>query len=209
VTEKLEIRDGDALLVVDVQNDFCAGGALEVPAGDEVVPVANRLAERFDLLVLTQDWHPPGHASFASSHAGKEPMETIEMPYGPQILWPDHCMPGTKGAEFHPDLNTLAASLIVRKGRNPNVDSYSGFYENDKETSTGLGGYLRDKAVRRVVLVGLATDFCVRATALDARREGFETLVVEDGVRGIDADGSLEQAWKRMAEAGVLRVRET
>jgi nicotinamidase/pyrazinamidase len=209
VTEKLEIRDGDALLVVDVQNDFCPGGALEVSAGNEVVPVANRLAERFDLVVLTQDWHPPGHASFASSHAGKKPMETIEMPYGSQVLWPDHCMPGTRGAEFHPDLNTLAASLIVRKGHNPKVDSYSGFYENDKETSTGLVGYLKDKAVRRVVLVGLATDFCVQFTALDARREGFEALVVDEGVRGIDANGSLAQAWKRMAEAGVQRVRES
>jgi nicotinamidase/pyrazinamidase len=195
--------------VVDVQNDFCPGGALAVPQGDEVVPVANRLAERFDLVVLTQDWHPPGHASFASSHAGKEPLETIEMPYGPQILWPDHCMPGTRGAEFHPGLNTLVAALIVRKGRHPQVDSYSGFYENDKETSTGLGGFLKDKAVRRVVLVGLATDFCVQATALDARREGFETLVVEEGVRGIDTDGSLEAAWKDMAEAGVKRVTET
>jgi nicotinamidase/pyrazinamidase len=209
VSEKLEAREGDALMVVDVQNDFCAGGALAVPDGDAVVPVANRLAERYGLVVLTQDWHPPGHSSFASSHAGHDAFETIEMPYGPQTLWPDHCMPGTRGAEFHPDLNTLAASLIVRKGRNRDVDSYSAFYENDKKTSTGLAGFLREKAVRRVVLVGLATDFCVRATALDARREGFETVVVEEGVRGIDLDGSLAAAWKTMAEADVHRVTET
>jgi nicotinamidase/pyrazinamidase len=208
VSEKLETRDGDALIVVDVQNDFCPGGALAVPDGDAVVPVANRLTERYGLVVLTQDWHPPGHSSFASSHAGHEVFETVEMPYGTQILWPDHCMPGTRGAEFHPDLNTLAASLIVRKGRNPHVDSYSAFYENDKKTSTGLVGFLRDKAVQRVVLVGLATDFCVQATALDARRERFEVVVVEEGVRGIDVDGSLAAAWETMAEADVHRVRE-
>jgi nicotinamidase/pyrazinamidase len=208
VSGKLEAREGDALIVVDVQNDFCPGGALAVPDGDAVVPVANRLAERYGLVVLTQDWHPPGHSSFASSHVGQAAFETIEMPYGPQILWPDHCMPGTRGAEFHPDLNTLAASLIVRKGRNPHVDSYSALYENDKKTSTGLAGFLRDMAVRRVVLVGLATDFCVQATALDARREGFEVVVVEEGVRGIDVDGSLAAAWKAMAEADVHRVRE-
>jgi nicotinamidase/pyrazinamidase len=198
----------DALIVVDVQNDFCPGGALSVPGGHEVVPVANRLVERFDLIVLTQDWHPAGHSSFASSHAGRAPLETIEMPYGPQTLWPDHCIPGTVGAEFHRDLDTLKASLIVRKGRDPAVDSYSAFFENDKKTSTGLAGFLRDRGARRVVLVGLATDFCVMASSLDARREGFDVLVVEDGVRGIDVAGSLARSWDTMAEAGVGRVRE-
>jgi nicotinamidase/pyrazinamidase len=209
MSETLNERPGDALLVVDVQNDFCSGGALAVPGGDEVVPVANHLAGRFGLVVLTQDWHFPGHSSFASSHSGRRPLETIEMPYGPQVLWPDHCIPGSRGAEFHPALNTLAAALIVRKGSNPRVDSYSAFYENDHRTSTGLAGWLREKGVRRVVLVGLATDFCVQYSALDARREGFEAVVVEDGVRGIDTEGSLHEAWKRMAEAGVERARSS
>lgn len=209
MSETLNRRPGDVLLVVDVQNDFCSGGALAVPGGDEVVPVANDLAGRFGLVVLTQDWHFPGHSSFASSHSGRRPLETIEMPYGPQVLWPDHCIPGSRGAEFHPALNTLAAALIVRKGSNPQVDSYSAFYENDHRTSTGLAGWLREKGVRRVVLVGLATDFCVHYSALDARREGFEAVVVEDGVRGIDTEGSLDEAWKRMAEAGVERTRSS
>jgi nicotinamidase/pyrazinamidase len=209
MSERLNERPGDVLLVVDVQNDFCSGGALAVPGGDEVVPVANHLAGGFGLVVLTQDWHFPGHSSFASSHAGRRPLETIEMPYGPQVLWPDHCIPGSRGAEFHPALNTLAAALIVRKGSNPGVDSYSAFYENDHRTSTGLSGWLREKGVRRVVLVGLATDFCVHYSALDARREGFEAVVVEDGVRGIDTEGSLDRAWKQMAEAGVQRARSS
>jgi nicotinamidase/pyrazinamidase len=195
-------------VVVDVQNDFCPRGALAVSEGDQVVEVANRLAERFPLVVLTQDWHPRGHSSFASSHPGRRPLETIRLPYGEQTLWPDHCVPGTRGAEFHPDLDTLAAALIIRKGSNPAVDSYSAFYENDHRTPTGLAAYLREKRVRRIGFVGLATDFCVQYSALDAHKEGFEAVVVDEGVRGIDLDGSLSRAWSRMDQAGVRRVSE-
>jgi nicotinamidase/pyrazinamidase len=198
----------DALVVIDVQNDFCPGGALAVAEGDRIVPVVNRLSARFRHVVLTQDWHPRGHVSFASSHPGRQPYETITLPYGEQVLWPDHCVPGTPGAEFHPALDTRRASLIVRKGDDPAVDSYSALYENDHSTSTGLAGYLRERALRRLFLVGLATDFCVLYSALDARREGFDVCVVEDGVRGIDLRGSLERAWVRMRERGVHRVRE-
>jgi nicotinamidase/pyrazinamidase len=203
----VEIGIGDALLAIDVQNDFCPGGALAVAEGDRVVPVINRLAARFHDVLLTQDWHPRGHVSFASSHPGRKPYDTITLPYGAQVLWPDHCVPGTRGAEFHPDLDTRPASLIVRKGHDPAIDSYSALYENDHHTSTGLGGYLRARGLRRLFLAGLATDFCVLYSALDARREGFDVSVIEDAVRGIDLDGSLARAWQAMDAAGVKRLR--
>jgi nicotinamidase/pyrazinamidase len=205
---RVEVQASDALIGIDVQNDFCPGGALAVPRGDEVVPVINRLAGRFRHVVLTQDWHPKGHVSFASSHPGRRPFETILVTYGEQVLWPDHCIPGTRGAEFHPGLDTRPADLVVRKGNDPAIDSYSALYENDHRTSTGLAGYLRERGCRRLFLAGLATDFCVQYSALDALREGFEVFVVEDGVRGIDLDGSLTGAWTRMAEEGVRRVHE-
>ena len=207
--ERVELRADDALLAIDVQNDFCPGGALAVPGGDEVVPVINRLAPGFRHVVLTQDWHPRGHVSFASSHPGRKPFERIQVSYGEQVLWPDHCVPGTPGAELHRSLDTLRADLVVRKGNDPAIDSYSAFYENDHRTPTGLTGCLRERGGRRLFLAGLATDFCVQYSALDARREGFEVFVVEDGVRGIDLDGSLTAAWERMAAAGVHRIRET
>jgi nicotinamidase/pyrazinamidase len=206
---RVEVQASDALIGIDVQNDFCPGGALAVPRGDEVVPVFNRLAGRFRHVVLTQDWHPKGHVSFASSHPGRRPFETIHVEYGAQVLWPDHCIPGTRGAEFHPGLDTRPADLVVRKGNDPAIDSYSALYENDHRTSTGLAGYLRERGVRRLFLAGLATDFCVQYSALDARREGFEVFAVEDAVRGIDLEGSLAAAWTRMGGAGVHRVRET
>jgi nicotinamidase/pyrazinamidase len=208
MAERVELRAGDALVAIDVQNDFCLGGALAVPRGDEVVPVINRLVPRFPHVVLTQDWHPRGHVSFASSHPGRKPFERIQVSYGEQVLWPDHCVPGTAGAELHRGLDTLAADLVVRKGNDPAIDSYSALYENDHRTSTGLTGYLRDRGCRRLFLAGLATDFCVQYSALDARREGFEVFVVEEGVRGIDLDGSLAAAWERMAAAGVRRIQE-
>jgi nicotinamidase/pyrazinamidase len=194
-----------ALLVIDVQNDFCAGGALAVPDGDAVVSVINRMLPAFPLVVLTQDWHPLGHASFASSHPGRKPFDEIELGYGPQTLWPDHCVPGTHGAEFHPRLDTRPAALIVRKGSNPAVDSYSAFYENDHTTPTGLAAYLRERGVRDVALAGLATDYCVLYSALDAAQAGFGVTVVEDAVRGLDVNGSLAAAWAAMAAAGVRR----
>ncbi|MEX6505440.1 bifunctional nicotinamidase/pyrazinamidase [Jiella sp. M17.18] len=197
--------DGDALIIVDVQNDFCAGGALAVPDGDAVVPAVNRLARAFPVVVLTQDWHTPGHASFASSH-GCTPFETIELSYGPQVLWPDHCVMGTPGAALHPALDVPGAQLIVRKGFHRGIDSYSAFVEADRRTPTGLAGYLRERQVRRVVIAGLATDFCVAWTALDARRAGFEAIVVEDACRAIDLEGSLARAWQDMRAAGVERA---
>lgn len=196
----------DVLLVVDVQNDFCPGGALAISQGDAVVPVINRLTERFDHVVLTQDWHPAGHGSFASSHAGSAPFETIAMPYGPQTLWPDHCVQGTAGAAFHAELRTDRAQLVIRKGFHGAIDSYSAFYDNDRRTPTGLTGYLRERRLKRVFLAGLATDYCVYYSATDARREGFEVIVIEAGCRPIDLAGSLAAAWSGMAEAGVRRV---
>ena len=195
-----------ALVVIDVQNDFCPGGALEVPDGDAVVPVINRIAPRFSACVLTQDWHPSGHLSFASSHAGKAPFETTALPYGEQVLWPDHCVQGTDGAAFHRDLETGGADLVLRKGFRPSIDSYSAFYENDRSTSTGLAGYLRSRGISRLFFVGLATDFCVAWSAIDGAGEGFECTVVEDGCRGIDLDGSLAAAWEQMEAAKVARV---
>jgi len=194
------------LVVVDVQNDFIPGGALAVPRGEEVVPVINRLAARFDNVVLTQDWHPRGHASFASSHAGKKPFETIELSYGTQVLWPDHCVQGTPGAAFHPDLDVARAQLVIRKGYHRDIDSYSGFLEADRKTRTGLAGYLRERKLKTLYVCGLATDFCVAWTALDARAAGFDTTVIEDASRAIDLDGSLAKAWSELAAAGVKRA---
>lgn len=184
-------EDHDVLIVVDIQNDFCPGGALSVPHGDEVVAIVNRLAARFRHVVLTQDWHPRGHLSFASSHPGKKPFESIMVSYGPQVLWPDHCVQGTPGAEFHRGLDIPHAGLVIRKGNDRAIDSYSAFYENDRKTPTGLIGYLRERGLNRIFLTGLALDFCVRYSAEDARREGFAVFVVEDGCRGIDVDGSV------------------
>ena len=200
--------DDDLLLIIDVQNDFCAGGALAVSDGDAVVPVVNRLAKRFAHVALTQDWHPSGHSSFATSHSGSAPFESIDMPYGRQTLWPDHCIQGTSGAAFHPQLETERAELVIRKGFRTEIDSYSAFYENDRRTPTGLAGYLRERGLRRIFLVGLATDYCVYYSALDARRLGFDTVLVEAGCRAIDLAGSLDAAWAGMAEAGVQRVND-
>lgn len=191
-----------ALLIVDVQNDFCPGGALGVPDGDSIIPAINKLSESFDHVIQTQDWHPGGHSSFASSHAGKKPYDTIEMPYGEQVLWPDHCIQGSKGAEFHPKLNTTQSELIIRKGFRKEIDSYSAFYENDDNTQTGLTGYLHDRGINELYVVGLATDFCVKWSVIDGCKEGFSVSVVQDAVKGIDIDGSVEQAWKEMKEAG-------
>jgi len=195
-----------ALIVADVQNDFCFGGALAVPDGDAVVPVVNALARRFATVVLIQDWHPPDHLSFASQHPGRAPFETVEMPYGPQILWPDHCVMGTRGAALHRDLDIPHAALIQRKGSRRTVDSYSALLEADRATRTGLDGWLAARGIRAVVVCGLATDFCVHWTALDARRFGMEATVVEEASRAIDTGGSLERAWRDMEVAGVRRV---
>lgn len=185
------IVDTDVLVVVDVQNDFCPGGSLAVPRGDEVVRAINALAQRFGHVVLTQDWHPPGHRSFASAHPGRQPFQSIELAYGPQVLWPDHCVQDTSGAQFHAGLRLPHAELILRKGYGREIDSYSAFYENDHTTPTGLAGYLRERGLTRVFLAGLAFDFCVRYSAEDARRCGFEVVVIEDACRGIDMGGSV------------------
>ncbi|MEX0810073.1 MAG: bifunctional nicotinamidase/pyrazinamidase [Dongiaceae bacterium] len=192
-----------ALIVVDVQNDFCPGGALAVTGGDEIVPLVNRLIDHFAHVVLTQDWHTPSHTSFASQHEGKAPFESIELSYGPQTLWPDHCVQGTPGAAFHPDLRWTKAELILRKGFHTPIDSYSAFYENDRTTPTGLAGYLRDRGLSKIALVGLATDFCVAFSALDAVTHGFETSVLLDGCRAIDLSGSLAASETAMRDAGV------
>jgi len=194
------------LLVVDVQNDFCPNGALAVEGGDEIVPVINKLSRRFAHVVLTQDWHCEDHLSFASSHPGKKPYDRVELSYGEQILWPDHCVEGTPGAEFHPELDVAHCELFIRKGYHREIDSYSAFFENDRETPTGLAGYLRERGLTRLFLVGLATDFCVAYSALDARKLGFEVTVIEAACRGIDVDGSLAAAWAQMEEAGVIRA---
>lgn len=193
----------DALIVIDVQNDFCPGGALAVTDGDAVVAPINAMMDDFQVVVFSQDWHPAGHSSFATSHPGKAPFETVDMPYGPQVLWPDHCVQGTKGAAFHPDLNVDRADMILRKGFRPSIDSYSAFFENDRETATGLHGYLQTRGVSRVVLVGLATDFCVQYSALDAASLGYQAEVVASACRAIDLDGSLDAARAAMATAGV------
>jgi nicotinamidase/pyrazinamidase len=200
------ITPDSVLLVVDVQNSFVPGGSLAVPRGDEVVPAINALMRRFENVVLTQDWHPPGHISFASAHPGKQPFETIALPYGPQVLWPDHCVQGSAGAAFHPALEMACAQLVIRKGYHRHCDSYSAFVEADRKTATGLAGYLRDRGLKRVFACGLATDFCVAWSAADARAAGFESVVIEDACRAIDTGGSLAAAWRQLAEAGVDRT---
>jgi nicotinamidase/pyrazinamidase len=200
----IAIRPGDMLLVIDVQNDFLPGGSLAVAGGDEIVPLCNRLGRQFGSVGLTQDWHTPGHVSFASSHPGKAPFETIDLAYGTQVLWPDHCVQGTHGADFHPALEVARAEVVIRKGFRPEVDSYSAFFENDRITPTGLTGYLRERGFRRLVLCGLATDFCVAYSAIDARRQGFEVVVALEACRAIDQAGSLAASLTRMQEAGVI-----
>ena len=197
------ITPSDVLLVVDVQNDFCPGGNLAVPDGDAVVPVVNRLARAFAHVVLTQDWHPPGHSSFASSHQGRAPFEVIEMPYGDQVLWPDHCVQGSEGAAFHAGLDIPHAELVIRKGYRGAIDSYSAFYENDHATPTGLAGYLRERGFARVFVAGLALDFCVRYSAEDAVSCGFETVLIDDACRAIDNDGSLAAARASFETEGI------
>ena len=194
-----------ALLVIDVQNDFCPGGALAVPGGDEVIAPINEMMTQFETVILTQDWHPSGHSSFASSHTGRQPFDTTELDYGTQVLWPDHCVQNSDGAAFHSDLRT-DGDLIIRKGFRPAIDSYSAFFENDQITPTGLEGFLRTRGVTELTLVGLATDFCVAFSAIDARRLGFDVTVVLDACRAIDLDGSLETALNNMKARGVVIV---
>lgn len=200
----VQSTDTDCLLIIDVQNDFCSAGALAVPDADAIVASINALSLQFANVVATQDWHPAGHSSFASVHQGRSPLEQIDMPYGPQTLWPDHCVQGTHGAEFHPQLDTNVVQNTIRKGFRQAIDSYSAFFENDHTTTTGLRGYLQERGIERVFCVGLAFDFCVRYSAEDARREGFETIVIETACRGIDINGSVEAARQSMISAGVL-----
>jgi len=207
MTDKLKPGAKDALIVVDVQNDFCPGGRLAVQKGDEVVPLVNELAKRFENVVLTQDWHPSGHSSFATSHPGTKPFDSIKLAYGEQVLWPDHCLQGSDGAALHKDLAVCHAQLVVRKGWRKEVDSYSAFLEADRKSRTGLEGYLEERGIKRVFVCGLATDFCVAWTALDARKLGFDSAVVEDACRAIDMQGSLAAAREKMKKAGVARVQ--
>jgi nicotinamidase/pyrazinamidase len=202
----MHITSTDVLLVIDVQNDFCPGGALAVPEGDAVIAPVLRCMQCFAHVILTQDWHPAGHASFASTHAGKQPYGQIEMPYGSQTLWPDHCVQGSKGAEFHPALRIPQAELILRKGFRPQIDSYSAFFENDRTTPTGLAAYLRERGLKRVFLAGLAYDYCVGFSALDARRLGFAAIVIRDACRAIDLNGSAARMEAEFARAGVEQV---
>ena len=192
-----------ALLVIDVQNDFCPAGALGVAGGNEIIPFINEEMVKYDCVVLTQDWHPKGHSSFATSHEGKNPLELIEMPYGDQVLWPDHCVQGSKGAEFHPELNIEQASAIIRKGSDPRIDSYSAFFENDRKTPTGLDGYFKSLEIENINLVGLATDFCVNYSAQDAANLGYKVSVLEKMCRAIDLNGSLAAAKSEMQDCGV------
>ena len=203
----IKIDDASALLVVDVQNCFLPGGSLAVKDGDQVIPVINKIAKGFAHVVMTQDWHTAGHVSFASSHGGKKPFETVDLKYGKQVLWPDHCVQGTDGAALSKDLSVPQAQLIIRKGFHKDVDSYSAFTEADGKTTTGLANYLKAHKLKRLFVTGLATDFCVAWTAIDARKAGFETYVVEDACRGIDTQGSLAKAWADMAKAGVKRIQ--
>jgi nicotinamidase/pyrazinamidase len=205
MTQTISIGDSDVLLAVDVLNDFCPGGALAVPRGDEIVPVINALAQGFRNVVLVQDWHPPGHLSFASAH-GKQPYDTIELSYGLQRLWPDHCVQDSWGAAFHKDLAVPHAALVLRKGIHREIDSYSALYENDRKTPTGLSGYLKERGFARLFLAGLALDFCVRYTAEDAHREGFAVVVVEDACRAIDVGGSLDATRRSLAERAISCV---
>ncbi|WP_035708470.1 bifunctional nicotinamidase/pyrazinamidase [Niveispirillum irakense] len=204
---KLEVRPTDLLVLIDIQNDFCAGGALAVPDADSIVPLVNRLARHFLLagagIVQAQDWHPPGHSSFASSHPGRQPFDTISMPYGPQTLWPDHCIQGTHGAAFHPGLDLPMVQAVIRKGFRPQIDSYSAFFENDRRTPTGLVGYCRERGFQRLFFAGLAQDYCVAFSAEDAVRNGFESILIQDACRAIDLNGSLNQAMARLGQAGV------
>lgn len=202
----IAIQPEDVLVVVDVQNDFLPGGSLAVSGGDEIVPLINKLAQKFTNVVLTQDWHPRDHVSFASQHQGKAPFDTIELDYGLQVLWPDHCVWQTRGAELSKDLHIPHAQLVIRKGYHRAIDSYSGFQEADRETLTGLAGYLNERDVGRLYIVGLATDFCVAWTALDGAAGGFDVSVIDDATRAIDTDGSLARAWSDMAAAGIARV---
>jgi nicotinamidase/pyrazinamidase len=206
MTERITIAGHDVLVVVDIQNDFCPGGTLSVPQGHETVPLVNRLAEHFTNVVLTQDWHHSDHLSFASTHPNTKPYDTIDVDYGSQILWPDHCVQATSGAEFHKDLHIPHAALILRKGIHRTIDSYSTFYENDRKTPTGLVGYLRERGFERVFLAGLAFDFCVRYSAEDASREGFEVIVVEDACRSLDVDGSVAATRESLRSLGVVRT---
>ena len=205
----IKIDDASALLVIDVQNCFLPGGSLAVKDGDAVVPVINKLAKGFANVVMTQDWHTPGHVSFASSHSGKKPFETIDLAYGKQVLWPDHCVQGTDGASLSKDLSIPQAELIVRKGYHKDVDSYSAFTEADGKTTTGLAAWLKARGLQRLFVAGLATDFCVAWTATDARKAGFEAYVIEDACRGIDTQGSLAKAWADMEKAGVKRIQSS
>jgi nicotinamidase/pyrazinamidase len=206
---KLKPNDKSALIVIDVQNCFVDGGTLPVKGGAEVVPVINKLADSFENIVVTQDWHTQGHASFASAHAGQKPFSSIKLSYGNQVLWPDHCVQGTDDAALHKDLKLPTAQVIVRKGFHKGVDSYSAFEEADRKTATGLGGYLKQRGIKTVYVAGLATDFCVAWTALDARKAGFEVYVIEDATRAIDLNGSLAAAWKQMTAKGVKRIQST
>jgi nicotinamidase/pyrazinamidase len=203
---RIAVDDASVLIVVDVQNCFLPGGSLAVKDGEQVVPIINRIAGKFAHVVLTQDWHTPGHVSFASAHSGKAPFEVIPLAYGDQVLWPDHCVQGTPGADISKDIAIPQAELVIRKGFNKDVDSYSAFAEADHKTPTGLAGYLNERGLARVFVAGLATDFCVAWTAMDARRAGFETFVIEDASRGIDNRGSLAAAWSAMETAGVKRI---
>ncbi len=205
----MQIDAHDVLLVIDVQNDFCPGGALAVPRGDEVIAPIHRIAPRFEHIVLTQDWHPANHSSFAASHAGKKPYDSIQLDYGPQTLWPPHCVQGTRGAEFHPALQLTRAELILRKGFRPQIDSYSAFFENDRSTPTGFAGYLRERGLSRVFLSGLAYDYCVGYSALDARRLGLAAFVVHDACRAIDLNGSAAAMDAEFAKAGVTVVQSS
>ncbi|MGA7323407.1 MAG: bifunctional nicotinamidase/pyrazinamidase [Rhodomicrobium sp.] len=206
MTEQVKLGGTDILLVVDIQNDFCPGGQLAVPGGDEIVPLITRIAKSFQHVVLTQDWHPRGHLSFASAHPGKKPFATVMLPYGPQVLWPDHCIQGTNGAAFHAGLNVPHAELILRKGYHPEIDSYSAFFENDRATPTGLAGYLQERGFERVFCAGLALDFCVRYSAEDADASGYRPIIIEDACRAIDAHGSLDAALRSFAEHGIPRI---
>ena len=198
-----------ALIVVDVQNGFTPGGNLAVAKADQIIPIINQLAKKFEHIVLTQDWHPEQHISFADNHDNKVPFETIELSYGTQVLWPKHCVQGTHDAEFHPDLDVPTAQLIIRKGFHAEIDSYSAFMEADRKTPTGLKGYLTEHQIDTVYIVGIATDFCVAWTALDAAQMGFKTYVIEDACKAIDLDGSLQSSWQRMLEQGIERIQST
>lgn len=207
--DKIKPDAASALIIVDVQNCFLPGGSLAVKDGDKIIPLINRLAKSFQNVVLTQDWHTQRHISFASSHAGKKPFDVIKLPYGDQVLWPDHCVQGTDGAALAKDLDIPHAQLVIRKGFNNDVDSYSAFLEADKKTMTGLASYLKERGITKLFVVGLATDFCVAWSAIDARKSGLDVTVIEDATRGIDAQGSLAKAWTEMSAAGVKRAQSS